>query len=177
MKQTANYNFISILIISIVLILFSGMITLKLSSTTSKLNKLQSGVQMIYEENIAAEDVEGYGVKIGKIASTIGKLGSTLVKILLIWIPIIISILILAPAILARSIYSNSGGRLLAYRIIMGLDYFMLILLTYFFLKILFSGLIPSTFYMILFGIFTIYMMIAIVTGIKNTYFTASEKL
>lgn len=175
MKQIANYNFISIMIISIILIIFSGIIHSKLSSTTSKINKLQSGVQTIYEQTIASKDVEGYGPKIGRVASAIGSLGSTLVKILLIWIPIIISILILAPAALARCIYSSSGGRLFAYRVIMGLDYFMLILLTYLFFKILFSGLIPSMFYTILLGIFILYMLIVIITGIRNTYFVISQ--
>lgn len=175
MKQTANYNFISIMIISIILIIFSGIINSKLSSTTSKINKLQSGVQTIYEQTIASKDVEGYGVKLGRIASVIGSFGSTLVKILLIWIPIIISIIILAPAILARCIYSNSDGRLFAYRVIMGFDYFMLILLTYLFFKILLSGLIPSMFYTILLGSFILYIVVVIITGIRNTYFVTSQ--
>ena len=158
-----NINYI--LIMTVVLFLFTvfgkGYISVKSADKT--LNKLDSGMEQILSWNEEISDVEGYGVIVGKIVQGIGIFGVAVVKFILFLI-LLYAMLVLILATIARAIYQKQGNRLLAYRIIMGFVYALLILLTIGLWFVLSSGI------HILLLLLAVLLTGIIIINIRNTY-------
>lgn len=68
-------------------------------------------------------DVEGYGIIMKGIGYGLGSFGLLLILALFVIFPGIMTIYILTFSLIARLIYANTGGRILAYRILMGFSF------------------------------------------------------
>lgn len=78
----------------------------------------------------------------------------------------VMAVLIFIPLLAARLVYRNTGGRLLAYRILMGIDYFLLTLLTLLFCSVWLEDILGAIFFLP----FILVLIAIIVVNMVNTY-------
>lgn len=123
-KRPVNINFITILMVVIVLAGLSAVsvgvamnLTDGLSAVGNEFNELRAGG----DDNAVA----GWGILITGFAGLTGAILVVLCWIVAITLAVI-AVLLFIPLLIARLVYKNTGGRLLAYRIIMGVEYFFL---------------------------------------------------
>lgn len=121
-KRPVNVNFITML--AVVLLLFIG---------AGFFGKIGSDYQDIandahrYAEDIlekGADTVSGWGVIFGEIGAGTVMLASGIMFLFMLFL-LFFAFAMLVPLIIARCVYKNQGGRLLAHRILMGVVYAM----------------------------------------------------
>lgn len=167
MKKAVNFNFISILIISITLLISAAAMYSSILSSQNDLTHTKTAIERIRDQDEIG-DVEGYGLLLSYTAYGLGSAAVALGKLVCIVI-LIMAVFLFIPNLLARLIYSASGGRLLAYRIIMGFEYISVLLIallgislfgSIWWLKILCGG----------------YCLVITVIGCINTYTSRIKK-
>ena len=121
MKKAVNFNFISILIISVLLFVLALAVQFYISPFQSELSDLKGTISDIQQQDEIG-DVEGYAFLFGGAAYAFGAF-TTGITIAICVIVEVLAILLFIPNLIARIVYSANGGRLLAYRIIMGIEY------------------------------------------------------
>lgn len=121
MKKAANFNFISILIISVILFILALTVQfhiLPMQSGLSDLRETMSGIQ--HQDEIG--DVEGYAFLLSGAAYIFGAFTTGIIIAICVIVEFL-AVLLFIPNLIARIVYSSDGGCLLAYRIIMGIEY------------------------------------------------------
>lgn len=121
-KRPVNVNFITILPIVILLGVLAGLSGMAAVSVAEEVGVVSGKIGSM-RGNV--DDVTGWGILILGLA---GAISSALV--VLCWVAaitlLVIALLLFIPLLAARLVYRNRGGRLLAYRIIMGVEYVFL---------------------------------------------------
>lgn len=119
--KKVNINFILAIIIVVVLLVLSFSLWRAVQKADKELERIESSIDEKRQEN-EIDDVEGHGMILESFAYLIGGMGVILIKAILI-IMVVYALLLFVIALAARLVYKDSGGRLLAYRIIMGIEY------------------------------------------------------
>ncbi|MBQ3512326.1 MAG: hypothetical protein IJA32_00805 [Lachnospiraceae bacterium] len=119
--KKANINFILAMVVVVAVLLISFTVWRAVSKADKELEQIESSIN---EKRQGDEigDVEGYGIIMESFGYLIGGLGVIALKLALIFLTGYAALLFLV-ALIARLVYKNSGGRLLAYRIMMGIEY------------------------------------------------------
>lgn len=136
MKKRVNFNFISILLISAALLIVAVALCFMTLSSTSELTGTRETIKEIQQQDEIG-DVEGYALLASGGAYAMGALATGFMIVMCVLIAIAAVVLFL-PNLIARLVYAPSGGRLIAYRIIMGFEYALVVffgLLCYSFFK------------------------------------------
>lgn len=133
------------------------------SLLNNELGILKSDISSTLQDSQDVDDVEGYGVIASGVGYSFGvfvALVAGVVGILGIGYGIILTIFL----VIARIVYGQTKGRIIAYRILMGIDYVLLSILV-----ILISIGIINSFSTIMFLI-DLYLIIILAICIRNTY-------
>lgn len=162
-KKPVNVNFISVLSIIILLVglavtigIFAAGAGNESSAVGSAINEMRAG---------EVGDVEGWGMLLMGAVGLTGVMASAFYWFFAI-IFFLMALFLFIPLLIARLLYSNTGGRLLAYRIIMGITYLLMLPLLMLLLSFIGIG-IPITIFAIL-GV----LLLLVVLGLNviNTY-------
>lgn len=163
-KRPVNINFITILA---VVILLAGLAVAGVSAAMD----LTNGVSAVGNEfldlwrNEDYNEADVWGMLITGFAGLTGALLVVVCWTAAITLAIIAALLFL-PLLIARLVYKNTGGRLLAYRIIMGVEYFFLSL----FVLLLLGMMIGNVLSVVVLLPFSLIIIAIIVTNMMNTY-------
>lgn len=123
-KRPVNINFITILAVVILLAglaVASGCAAMSISDEVNTVGHQFNDLRAGGDDNV----VGGWGILITGVAGLTGAILVVLCWTVAITLAVIAALLFI-PLLTARLIYRNTGGRLLAYRIIMGVEYFFL---------------------------------------------------
>lgn len=163
-KRPVNINFITILA---VVILLAGLAVAGVSAAMDLMNGVSAvGNEFLDlwrsgDDNVAA----GWGMLITGFAGLTGAL-----LVILCWTAVItlavIAVLLFIPLLIARLVYRNTGGRLLAYRIIMGVEYFFLSLFVLLLLGLMMGNVLSA----VVLLPFSLIVIAIIATNMMNTY-------
>lgn len=157
-----TFNFVSVVIVAVLIILAGVFATASLSSADAVQTDMKSQITEIHE-NAGEEgigDVYGYGLIFLNLGYGVAALGEVFAVATMI-ICGLGAFIIVFPALLARLLYKNSDGRILAYRIIMGIDYVVIAAIAFMLLggsAVLINWIIPLA------------MLAIVVCGMINTY-------
>ncbi len=119
-KRPVNINFITILAVVIFLAVFAAASGCAAMSISDEVNTV--GNQF---NDLRASRDDGWGILLTGFAGLTGAILVVLCWAVAITLAVIAALLFI-PLLTARLVYRNTGGRLLAYRIIMGVEYFFL---------------------------------------------------
>ncbi|MBQ7919684.1 MAG: hypothetical protein IJ324_07080 [Lachnospiraceae bacterium] len=122
MKKKVNINFILVIVLVAAMMLVPIVLGVAYAELNSEMVSLKSSMDATLESNDEIEDVEGYGL----IAESIGYGFGAFAGILVLAMIIIVAgyaLLLFVFALIARLVFAREGKRLLAYRILMGIDY------------------------------------------------------
>ncbi len=160
MKRPVNFNLVCTIgftILPIIIAVFSFVTHMSLKNSMNN-----------YSDMIGRDDVAGGYLAVGGIfVSILGSLADAVILAFGLIIPLIFSLLVIGFAVIAKLIYSSEKRkRIIAYRIIMGIDYFLTI--------VFFTGYSLLLFYDSLTGIIAsiidVFVLLGIVLCIRNTY-------
>lgn len=163
-KRPVNINFITILA---VVILLAGLAVAGVSAAMD----LTNGVSTVGNEfldlwrNEDYNEADVWGMLITGFAGLTGALFVVVCWTAAITLSIIAALLFI-PLLIARLVYKNTGGRLLAYRIIMGVEYFFLSL----FVLLLLGMMMGNVLSVVVLLPFSLIIIAIIVTNMMNTY-------
>ena len=119
-KRPVNINFITILAV----VIFLAVCAVASGCAAMNISEEVNTVGHQFSDLRASAD-DGWGIVITGFAGLTG-----VMLVILCWTAAItlavIAVLLFIPLLAARLVYRNTGGRLLAYRIIMGVEYFLL---------------------------------------------------
>lgn len=159
-----TFNFVSVIIVAVLFILAGVFATasLSLNDADAVQTDIKSKITEIHENagEDGIDDVYGYGLVILNLGYGVATLGEAFVVATMILCGLG-AFIIFFPALLARLLYKNSDGRIMVYRIIMGIDYVMIAVLALMLLggsALLIDWLIPLA------------MLVIVVCGVINTY-------
>lgn len=125
-KKRANFNFLSILLISVVLLILAAVLCFLTFSATDELTGTREKIEGILQQDEIG-DVEGYALLASGGAYAIGAFATGFMIVMCVLI-VIAAVALFLPNLIARLVYAPAGGRLIAYRIIMGFEYAFVIL-------------------------------------------------
>lgn len=160
-KRTVNANFVMILSVILLLCAVAGFFGFYAHSAQGYGGQYAESASNILDKGI--DTVSGWGVifgTLGAAAMTIATGAFYLLMGLLLFYAIIMLILL----IIARCVYRNEGGRLLAYRILMGIEYVLILLLVW-----IMWGIFNST-YSFLTLILSLIFLALTIWSMVNTY-------
>lgn len=161
--RPVTFNFVSVTVLAALIMLVGMLCVFALGSTSTTKTDIKADIEETYE-NAGDEglgDVEGYGVIINGLAYGFLAMGEIIVAAIAILCGFG-AFIIFFPALLARLLYKDSDGRILAYRIIMGIDYGIITAMA---IGVLSMQEELSTAWLIPLG-----MLVIVVCGIINTY-------
>lgn len=166
-KRPVNFNFLAIMILVILLFLAGLVMWSAVLDADAELLGMKGEINEIQSRDEIG-DVEGYGLLGYMIAYGVGSFVVMAVKILFVWIPLFMGLILLVLAVLSRAVYADNGGRLLMYRIIMGIGYILLAAMAGLLAGLLsmWSGILAF----VLVGSLLAYVTAIIILGIRNTY-------
>lgn len=163
LKQ-ADKNFILAMILTIVLLLFAGTVSIIYQPAMSELETLKNSMGGKLEQPV--EDVAGYALIVEGIGYGIGSIGLFLIRLCLVYIPLFLGCYIFCFALIAKLVFKVSDGRLLLYRVLMGFSFLgQIIMLFYGFAMITFGGWVSVIGVAGSIGVFLIIFL-----GIRGTY-------
>lgn len=165
LEKQVNKNFmLTLILVAILLLLVLRGVALE-AGLSSSMNGISSEIeQMRGEDEIG--DVEGYAIIAYGIGYGLGAVGWMFMVICLIIIPAVLAFFIFIFALIARLIYKETPGRILAYRIIMGFSFLGQILM----LWCCFSGLIIGAGIGLMSLVLGICTFAIIFMGMRGTY-------
>jgi len=120
MKKIANINCILIGILVVIILGFTIPMHFKVNKADKVLGYAEEEIDKHRNDDGEIDDVEGSGLVITQMFYGLGFIGILAVKIVL-WLFDAYAILLLVCNIVARLIYGNTKGRIIAYRIVIGL--------------------------------------------------------
>lgn len=162
MKKKANQNFIMAMILVAAMVLVCIFFGAALVDLDSDLDSMKSDISTTLEDG-EVEDVEGYGVIAESIGYGFGAFASAIIFAVILLVGGYAFLLFIV-ALIARLIYAGKGKRLIAYRILMGVEYLLQVGLILFFGDILVGSFNVVTLVIMLL------ILIEIVYGAVNTY-------
>lgn len=162
MKKIANINFILAVILIIGLLLPAFTLGKYSNYLDSGLEYLQNDMDERMDDG-SIDDVEGWGLILEGIGLGLGTVANV-VLIAVIVIIVVYALLLFLFALIARLVYAPQGGRLVAYRILMSIEYILQLLLIAFFIFILTSA------FMVKILIYTILASAGLIYSAYNTY-------
>lgn len=121
-----NINFITILIVVLLLFVVAGLCGKASSDYQDAASQAHGYAADIREKGV--DTVSGWGVIFGELGAGTMMLASGIMFLVMITL-LVIAFAALVPLVIARCVYKNHGGRLLAYRILMGVVYAVLLIL------------------------------------------------
>ena len=159
-KRPVNINFITILAVVIFLAVCA------VASGCAALN-ISEGVNAVGNQfnDLRASTDDGWGIVITGFAGLTGVMLVILCWTVAITLAVIAALLFI-PLLTARLVYRNTGGRLLAYRIIMGVEYFFLSLFALLLLVMTVGNVLSA----IILIPFSLIMIAIIAVNMVNTY-------
>lgn len=161
--KTANRNLLMFLIPSVVVLLLGVLLLTQGESIIESAKALWPDTPQG-----EAGDVEGYAMIAGMIGTGLGGLAGLAVQLAgMLAIVYAGALLVLSAA--ARLVYGKTPGRVLAYRIVMGLDFFVLMLPFPDILKSFVQSLADGSF-LPLCLVYIVVSLIMLVTGCRRTY-------
>lgn len=165
MNKQANINLIlSMTLVSIlVLVSLSGFVMGK--SLGAGMDGAQKEIERL-SGNGEIGDVEGYGIIAYGVGYGLSSLGMAVVLFFVVLVPAFLAAFIFIFSLLARLVYKNTKGRVIAYRILMGFSFAGQ-------LAMLILSLIGFTSYkmgMVVYVMICAFIIWAIVIGIRGTY-------
>ncbi len=167
MKNILNFNFTTVAILAGVLLLVAAVFWFNLAEVTTGVNEAGREVAG-YVDGDEVDDVEGWGFIFGGAAVGFAGVFLGFVWIVAVLVPAALAVFMIIPAIIARLIYQNSDGRILAYRILMFFAYAWMGVLAYLLGGIVITGELTTT--TIVFLVPLIYTVVMLILGIRNTY-------
>ena len=167
MKKVLNFNFITVAILAVMLVLTAAFAWMNLSDVSASVNQ---EIDEMYDPNDDGEidDVEGWGFIFGGSVLGLASLSVGFVKIASVLVTGFFVIFIMVPAIIAKFIYRAEKGRILAYRILMGVSYIWMGVLTFILGDVLLSG--GMTVVTVVSAVLFLYTVAVLILGIRNTY-------
>lgn len=135
-KRPQNMNFLIFTAMALILIFFALYWNNTLNRLDSGMEETAGWIDKAMEDGV--DDVEGYGIIFASAGYALGATGIVLMMVLMVFFPLIFAVPILIHAILLRLIYkSDSKGRILCYRIFMGIGCALIVFAFAFFVQIL----------------------------------------
>ncbi|MBQ4522215.1 MAG: hypothetical protein IJA10_04610 [Lachnospiraceae bacterium] len=119
--KRVNVNFILAMAVVVVLFMTSLSVWNTVRKADKELEQIENSIEEKHQEGEIG-DVEGHGMILESFAYLIGGMGVILIKTILM-IMVGYALLLFVVALTARLVYKDFGGRLLAYRMIMGIEY------------------------------------------------------
>lgn len=167
MKKVLNFNFITVTILAVMLVLTAVFAWMNLSDISTEVN---NNISEMYDPNDDGEidDVEGWGFIFGGSVLGLASLSVGFVKIVSVLVTGFFVIFIMVPAIIAKFIYRAEKGRILAYRILMGVSYACMGMLASSLGNWIFSG--GMTVNTVVSAVLLLYTVAVLILGIRNTY-------
>lgn len=159
-KRPVNINFITILAVVILLAVFAVASGCAAMSISDEVNTVG---HQFNDLRVSADD--GWGIVITGFAGLTGAILVVLCWTVAITLAVIAALLFI-PLLTARLVYRNTGGRLLAYRIIMGVEYFFLSL----FVMMLLGMVAGNVLSVVILLPFSLIIIAIIVLNMVNTY-------
>ena len=120
-KKRANINFILVIILTAVMMLVPIILGAAYVELNNEMDSLKSEMSATLEDGEVG-DVEGYGVIAQGIGYGLGSFAGALVLVMIVLVGGYAFVLFLI-ALIARLVFAKEGKRLLAYRILMGVEY------------------------------------------------------
>lgn len=134
-KKRANINFILVIILTAVMMLVPIILGAAYVELNNEMDSLKSEMSATLEDGEVG-DVEGYGVIAQGIGYGLGSFAGALVLVMIVLVGGYAFVLFLI-ALIARLVFAKEGKRLLAYRILMGVEYALQAGIIIFFVDIL----------------------------------------
>jgi len=165
-KRPANMNFLAFIGIAVVLLILAFDCHKNLELYGQKIGQLGNWIENTTQNNIGYFDA--IALFFGFFGFLSGTVGDIMLKILTVYIPIVLSIFPLIQAIFLRVLYKESDkGRILCYRIFMGISCFII----EFFTLLYVSFILSQVFYLMKWTIIiTLITLAALIICIINTY-------
>lgn len=162
LKKKVNINFLLALVLVAGLLMIPVVLGVAVNDMSGELDALESDISATLEEG-EVDDVEGYGVLAEGTAYGLGTFANTMLIIVIIMVGGYAGLLFVFAA-MARLIYAKEGKRLLAYRILMSVEYVLQAGIIVFLVNLLLGG----------FDIVFLLMILMIAAGLiysaRNTY-------
>lgn len=162
-KKPVNVNFITILAVVLLLVGLGAVSGCAAMSISDGVSAAGSKFQELLVQG--GDTVSGWGTLFTGFAGLTGALLMIVCWTVAITMSVM-AVLIFIPLLAARLVYRNTGGRLLAYRILMGIDYFLLTLLTLLFCSVWLEDILGAIFFLP----FILVLIAIIVVNMVNTY-------
>ncbi len=162
MKKTANKNFIMAILLVAAMTLVCILLGVVLIDLDGDLDSAKNSISTTVGDG-AVEDVEGYGVIAESIAYGFGAFAGAILLVIIFLVGGYAFVLFLI-ALIARLIYAKEGKKLLAYRILMGVEYLLQTGLFLFFIDSLMRE------FNVIILIMMLLVLAEIVYGVINTY-------
>lgn len=161
-KRPVNFNFTSVAAISLLFISIAVTGYIMCLSAETELSEIKNDIDRISSQE-EIDDVGGYGLIAESLIYGFGKIGSTLFFGFIVCLPIIISVIIAIFAVISRVVYSaENRKRIIAYRIISGLNYFFIFVSALLYTLIFFDYAVTI--------ILALLIALALIINIRNTY-------
>ncbi len=160
--RKVTINFIFTMLISILALILAVSLCKTASSAESELENVKSDISTSLEDD-EIDDVEGYAIIAQGIGYGFGALAYGLLLIVAVMIGLYGGVLLLF-SIIARVVYATTPKRLLAYRILMSINFALLIGLVFFL-----GSMLTTTFSLPVLIIMLLYGSVILYCGI-NTY-------
>lgn len=125
-KRPVNINFITILTVVLLLSVVAGLCGKAGYDYQDAASQAHGYAADILEKG--ADTVSGWGVIFGELGAGTMMLASG-IMFLVMFTLLVVAFGMLVPLVIARCVYQNHGGRLLAYRILMGVVYAVMLIL------------------------------------------------
>lgn len=167
MKKILNFNFMTVAILTAMLVLTTVFAWMNLSDISTEVN---NNISEMYDPNDDGEidDVEGWGFIFGGSVLGLASLSVGFVKIASVLVTGALVFFMLAPALIARLIYRSEKGRILAYRILMFFSYACMGILASSLGNWIFAG--KMTVNTVVLAVLLLYTIAVMILGIRNTY-------
>lgn len=165
--KTVTVNFVLVVVIALFVAVNALLMMSSLHKGDEGLDYLKESINITLEQD-EIDDMEGYGLIVSGIGYGLGMIAIVVLKLFFVFFPLVLALHMLLYAGIARLVYAPQGGRLLWYRILMGVVYFCMILLIA--LVFLYISMIPPFTKQIVFWIWEAGIVAVLVVNLRNTY-------
>lgn len=167
MKKILNFNFITVVILAAMIALIAAFAWINLSNVSTGVN---NDISEMYDTNEDGEidDVEGWAFLFGGSVLGLANLSIGFAKLVIVLVSGAFVVFIIVPAIIARLIYRSEKGKILTYRIFMGISYVWMGILASLLGNVILSG--GMTVITVVLAVLLLYIIAVLILGIRNTY-------
>lgn len=162
LKKKVNINLILALVLVAGLLMIPIALGMIVNDMSGELNELGEEMSTAFEDG-EIDTVEGHGLILEGAGYGLGAFAGTMLIIIIFMVGGYAGLLFVF-AVMARLIFAKEGGRLLAYRILMGVEYVLQAGIVVFLVSMLLEG------FDIVFLLMTLMVLAGLIYSARNTY-------